>query len=207
MLSGGEKIRLCFARIFVNPPNLLVLDEPTTHLDIRARELLQTAIRQYPGTVCVVSHDIEFVRQVATTIVAMEEEGPRKYFGGSDYYLEKSQALRQIAVEETPRRESAGDLAKERRRERARRRAALSGEKRRAEKAVADLEARLETLEKHQAELVSLLSGEGKVDFAELNRELASVQQAMEQTMTEWEKAASELEEILRENARIHEDQ
>ena len=207
VLSGGEKIRLCFARIFVNPPNLLVLDEPTTHLDIRARELLQTAIRQYPGTVCVVSHDIEFVRQVATTIVAMEEEGPRKYFGGYDYYLEKSQALRQIAVEETPRRESAGDLAKERRRERARRRAALSGEKRRAEKAVADLEARLETLEKHQAELVSLLSGEGKVDFAELNRELASVQQAMEQTMTEWEKAASELEEILRENARIHEDQ
>ena len=53
MLSGGEKIRLQFARIFVNPPNLLVLDEPTTHLDVAARELLQQALVNFPGTVCI----------------------------------------------------------------------------------------------------------------------------------------------------------
>lgn len=68
VLSGGEKIRLCFARIFVNPPNLLILDEPTTHLDVAAREMLQKAIRTYQGTVCLVSHDMEFLRGTAETI-------------------------------------------------------------------------------------------------------------------------------------------
>ena len=69
VLSGGEKIRLCFARIFVNPPNLLVLDEPTTHLDIAAREALQQSIQEYTGTVCMVSHDVEFLRGAANIIL------------------------------------------------------------------------------------------------------------------------------------------
>lgn len=75
VLSGGEKIRLCFARIFVNPPNFLVLDEPTTHLDIAAREALQQAICNYTGTVCIVSHDIEFLRGTVTGIVEMRSPG------------------------------------------------------------------------------------------------------------------------------------
>ena len=91
VLSGGEKIRLAFARIFINPPNLLILDEPTTHLDVAAREGLQEAIIQYNGTVCLVSHDIEFVRNSVSTIVAMDGKmGIKKYFGDYDYYREKT---------------------------------------------------------------------------------------------------------------------
>ena len=92
VLSGGEKIRLAFARIFINPPNLLILDEPTTHLDVAAREGLQEAIIQYNGTVCLVSHDIEFVRNSVSTIVAIgtAKMGITKYFGDYDYYREKT---------------------------------------------------------------------------------------------------------------------
>ena len=69
---------------------LYILDEPTTHLDIAAREGLQEAILQYNGTVCLVSHDIEFVRKSATTIVAMDGQmGIKKYFGDYDYFREK----------------------------------------------------------------------------------------------------------------------
>ncbi len=89
VLSGGEKIRLCLARIFVNPPNLLILDEPTTHLDVHARELLQEALRKFKGTVCMVSHDIEFVRNTAAVIVEVKRPDAVKFFGNYDYYLEK----------------------------------------------------------------------------------------------------------------------
>ena len=207
VLSGGEKIRLLFARIFVNPPNFLVLDEPTTHLDVAARELLQEALKNYSGTVCVVSHDIEFVRNVATGIIAMEPPGIRKYFGNYDYYLEKSAELRAAGVTTTPEQEtnvSSPDLARNRRRARAQARNAIAARKKEAEQKVAALEKKLEKLEKRQAELYKELSSDGKLDFATLNRELSQLQKTMESTMNEWEKAASELEEIRQENERIH---
>ena len=207
MLSGGEKIRLLFARIFVNPPNFLVLDEPTTHLDVAARELLQEALKNYTGTVCVVSHDIEFVRNVATGIIAMEPPGIRKYFGNYDYYLEKSAELRAAGVTTTPEQEtsvSSPDLARNRRRARAQARNAIAAKKKEAEQKVAALEKKLEKLEKRQGELYQELSSDGKLDFATLNRELSQLQKSMESTMNEWEKAASELEEIRQENERIH---
>ena len=69
VLSGGERIRLAFARILLRPPNLLLLDEPTTHLDIETREALQAALAEYPGTLLLVSHDVEFVRHLATAIL------------------------------------------------------------------------------------------------------------------------------------------
>jgi ATP-binding cassette subfamily F protein 3 len=81
VLSGGEKIRLSFARIFINHPNFLILDEPTTHLDLHTRESLQKAISDYKGTVCLVSHDIEFVKKAADTIVEMRPPSIKKYYG------------------------------------------------------------------------------------------------------------------------------
>ncbi len=203
VLSGGEKIRLLFARIFVNPPNLLILDEPTTHLDIAARELLQEAIRNFAGTVCVVSHDIEFVRNTATAIIAMEPHGIRKYFGNYDYYLEKAAVFNPAKADE-PSVNSA--LAKDRRRARAQARAALAQEKVKAEKQVKTLEDKLQTLEKRQTELIAILSGDSKVDFAEVNKELSTIQLAIGSTVEEWENAALALEEILKENAKIHQD-
>ena len=223
VLSGGEKIRLLFARIFVNPPNFLVLDEPTTHLDIAARELLQEALRQYKGTVCLVSHDIEFVRNVATGIIAMEPPGIRKYFGNYDYYLEKSENLHAVNIEDNvqkelkkhdapgknqsadkPQNDDSGATAKERRRARAQARDQLFAAKRQAEMAVKDNEAQLERLEKRQAELVEQMSNPDNADLAAVSRELADIQRKIEITMSCWEQASLELEEILRKNAEIN---
>ena len=207
VLSGGEKIRLSFARIFVNPPNLLILDEPTTHLDVRARELLQEALKNYKGTVCFVSHDLEFVRGVATTIIAMEKGSIKRYYGNYDYYLEKSQSLAAPAKEvakpaaksaETPEAEQS---SKDRRRERAKQRAGLYGVRSKLEKKVADAEEKLMTLEARQEELVAMMSGDEKVDFEQINREITEVQTAMEETMKAWEDAAWELEKFLKDNA------
>ena len=207
VLSGGEKIRLLFARIFVNPPNFLILDEPTTHLDVAARELLQEALRQYKGTVCIVSHDIEFVRNVATTIIAMESPGIRKYFGNYDYYLEKSAQLRSDKVTTAPEQgpEESSDLARNRRRARAQARAALADDKKKAQKRVDELESRLAVLENRQAELLDMVAVPSlKVDFAEAGRELSKVQKEIASIETAWETAAETLENILREIEKIN---
>ena len=90
VLSGGEKIRLAFLRLFLQSPNFLLLDEPTTHLDLDGRQLLQNALREYKGTVMLVSHDIDFVRAVATSVLEItREHGVRQFPGGYDYYCQK----------------------------------------------------------------------------------------------------------------------
>ena len=206
VLSGGEKIRLCFARIFVNPPNLLILDEPTTHLDIAAREALQEALAQYKGTVCLVSHDIEFIRESANTIVAVRDSGIRKYFGNYEYYLEKS-AQEHLGVEEKNivTIDSKKELSsKERRRERARQRQELASTRKKAEKALKNIEAKIEKLEFERAEKVELLAGDGNVDFAEVNRHLARLQSELDSCSAEWEKAMEDFEEIMELNDAIN---
>ncbi len=205
VLSGGEKIRLLFARIFVNPPNFLVLDEPTTHLDISARELLQEALRTYRGTVCVVSHDIEFIRNVATGIIVMEPPGIRKYFGGYDYYLEKSSEVHEpdeVVIKPEPTT-GAPMLARERRRARAQARGELATRKKQAERDVANLEKNMEILAEREKELLEQLSVPGEKDYAGLNRELYDIQYKIAKTEQDWEEATLKLEEVLRENERI----
>ena len=90
VLSGGEKVRISLARLLLNPPNFLMLDEPTTHLDIQSREALQEALREFPGTICLVSHDIEFVRAVSEEIIEVTPAGMRRFHGDYDYYREKT---------------------------------------------------------------------------------------------------------------------
>ncbi|MBE6367144.1 MAG: ABC-F family ATP-binding cassette domain-containing protein [Lentisphaerae bacterium] len=207
VLSGGEKIRLCFARIFVNPPNLLILDEPTTHLDIAGREILQEVLQNYRGTLCLVSHDIEFVRNVATTIIAMQEFGVKKYFGNYDYFLEKI-AAENAANTPAPVKssEKSDSNAKARRQERAKQRQALSAEKKAAEKRVAELEKKVEKLDARQQELLSKLAEPPGADFGDLMRESAIVQEKLDAATADWEQAMEKLEAIQAANAAIHED-
>ena len=206
VLSGGEKIRVQFARIFVNPPNLLVLDEPTTHLDVAARELLQNALREFPGTVCFVSHDIEFVRGVAKTILALENGGVKKYFGDYDYYLEKSGAFAAAEPQDTRGgNASSGSLARDRRRARAQARQAISGRYRDAKKKLAELEKKLDEEAERKKVLIAKLSSGMKLDFTALRRELAAVEKSLAQTEEAWESAAEEVEVLRLENLRINE--
>ncbi len=204
VLSGGEKIRLQMARIFINPPNLLILDEPTTHLDIAARELLQEALRRYQGTVVVVSHDIEFVRNVATTIWAVSPGGVKKYFGNYDYFLEKSAELNADSVQPVSIAPLSGESAKDRRRARAQARSAIQGELRAAKKKVEELEALLDKQSERKSVLVAKLSSGEKVDFGKLNSELAALDKEIAATEEEWETVSTELEALRLENDRIN---
>ena len=88
-LSGGEKARLALAKMLLTPVNFLILDEPTNHLDIPAKEMLEAALREYEGTVAVISHDRYFISQVANKIVEIRDGDLCVYAGEYAYYQEK----------------------------------------------------------------------------------------------------------------------
>jgi ATP-binding cassette subfamily F protein 3 len=91
VLSGGEKSRLILAKLLINPPNFILLDEPTTHLDVAGVEALTKAFKNYKGTLCFISHDLYFIREIANHIVEVDNGALRDYPGGLDYYLDKKQ--------------------------------------------------------------------------------------------------------------------
>ncbi len=90
VLSGGEKSRLNLVKFLVDPPNLLLMDEPTTHLDIHSIEGLTQALQHYEGTLIFISHDVHFIRTLATKVLHINNGKVTPYVGGYDYYLEKS---------------------------------------------------------------------------------------------------------------------
>lgn len=89
VLSGGEKSRVVLATILARPVNFLVLDEPTNHLDIASREALLDAVKNFPGTVMIVSHDRHFLREITTRVFELDKNELHTVDGDWDYYLEK----------------------------------------------------------------------------------------------------------------------
>lgn len=104
-LSGGEKSRLVLAELFQSRPNFFILDEPTNHMDIPARETLESAFRAYTGTLLFVSHDRYFIQQVADALLIFEKDSVQYYPFGYTHYMER----RRKAVTDT----SAGIQAEE----------------------------------------------------------------------------------------------
>ncbi|MBM4148434.1 MAG: ABC-F family ATP-binding cassette domain-containing protein [Lentisphaerae bacterium] len=207
VLSGGEKVRLAFARLLVRPASLLVLDEPTTHLDIQSCEALQDALREYKGTICLVSHDIDFVRAIATNIVAMTPPGVTRYAGGYDYYKQKSEqaAGQQNAAPSEPAPETGKKPVtdkKELRRQRALERQALHERTKGLKKEVARAEKQIETYEAERARLVEQMEGApAGMDFADLNRRLKFIEQEIADYTRRWEDAAEAMEAIEKETS------
>jgi len=209
VLSGGEKSRLALVKLLLNPPNLLLLDEPTTHLDMPSIDALIGALRQYQGTLLFVSHDVHFIKALATSVLHISAGRLTPYAGDYQYYLEKSGSLSPRAalvapgdhrpentttVAESPREKMGLKEIKAQRRAEAELRKA-------ANKALRDSMARLKAaeeeisrLETRQGELVAELENMGTTNSGStfsLNRELAELQERLEAVMEEWESLSS----------------
>lgn len=100
-LSGGERGRVSLAKLMLSESNFLILDEPTNHLDITSKEILESAINSYEGTVLYVSHDRYFINKTATRILELTQKEFINYIGNYDYYLEKKDILQPTVKEET----------------------------------------------------------------------------------------------------------
>ena len=205
VLSGGEKSRLALARILVKPPNLLLMDEPTTHLDIQSIDSLVSALKNYEGTLIFISHDVHFIRALAETVLHVHSGRLTPYAGNYDYYLEKSKASDARAAltagftDARPKQDIAPKQA-------AVQKPAAAGKKatpneiRKFREQVGQLEKAVATLEGKQAELTAELeapetySTPGQAQ--RLNRELSSVVNLLAAATNDWEKAASKLEEM-----------
>ena len=205
VLSGGEKIRLAFLRLFLTAPNFLLLDEPTTHLDLDGRRLLQDALQKYAGTILLVSHDIDFVRATATSIIEITREGIATFPGGYDYYCEKKAQREQ---ERAGRKETAAPAAKsaegaarlsskELRQQRAAERARLAPRTKELKRRVETAEKKLDELQKALDEAsAELFNPKPTTDFAEVNRQVRTLQFEIDRYTADWEEAATELEAL-----------
>jgi ATP-binding cassette subfamily F protein 3 len=110
VLSGGERSRLAMARLMLEPYNLLVLDEPTNHMDMRSKDILKRALMRYDGTVVVVSHDREFLDGLIDKVYEFRDGGVREYLGDIWYFLEKRklESLREIEAKTASRKSGGG---------------------------------------------------------------------------------------------------
>jgi ATP-binding cassette, subfamily F, member 3 len=193
VLSGGEKSRLALAKLLLDPPNFLVMDEPTTHLDIRSIEALISALSQYAGTLVFVSHDVHFIRSIATSVLHVRPGEIRPYPGGYDYFLEKTAAdpdqLDNGSTEvSSPRTQPNGrNQEKERKRLEAEARQQRSKNERELRSKLSEVETRILKLEKRQQELVAALQ-ESNGSTSEESLELKEIADELEELMPEWER-------------------
>jgi ATP-binding cassette subfamily F protein 3 len=213
VLSGGEKSRLALVKLLLDPPNLLLMDEPTTHLDIPSIDALIGALRQYEGTLVFVSHDVYFIRAIATTVLHISAGQLTPYAGDYQYYLDKTQAGSERgaltapgnARPKEPERvtisidHSTGGLKeiRERRKAEAAGRQAQSRARRECEKRAQALEAEVLELERRQTELTAELERpetyENPSRALEINRELSGVTDSLDRLTRAWELAVEEL--------------
>lgn len=205
VLSGGEKIRLAFLRLFLTAPNFLLLDEPTTHLDLDGRRLLQEALQKYKGTILLVSHDIDFVRAVATSVLEITHEGIRQFPGGYDYYCEKKAELSggKVHSAESPKSSAAAGVeeqklsSKELRKKRAEERAKVAPRVRELKRRVETAEKKIDELQKSlDAASAELFNPTPSTNFAEVNRQVRTLQFEIDRYTADWESAATELESL-----------
>ena len=215
VLSGGEKTRLALVKILLDPPNLLLMDEPTTHLDIGSIDALIGALQQYEGTLIFISHDVHFIRAMARTVLHISAGKLTPYAGDYQYYLDKSRATSERAAltageklsnaqplnAPAPSASASGNAptprkSKEQKRAEADERQARSRVKKEHDARVASLEMQIVTLESRQKAITTELENPATYDAGgavmNLNRELMSVTESLERLTAEWERLSAQ---------------
>ncbi len=147
-LSGGEKARVALLKLMLSGANLLFLDEPTNHLDIDSKEVLEDALKDYGGTVVVISHDRYFLNQVANKIFELSEDGLSEFLGNYDYYAEKKFELEMPEeTEEDLKTKTQLRLEKKKEKEILQRERDLKKEILSLEKEISDIETQIELVD------------------------------------------------------------
>jgi ATP-binding cassette, subfamily F, member 3 len=212
VLSGGEKSRLALVRLLLDPPNLLLMDEPTTHLDVGSIDALIGALKQYHGTLIFISHDVHFIRAIATSVLHITAGANRTgskltfYPGDYDYYLDKSKATSAqtalTAGQNLQDRQTNGSTTlaargpglreqKAQKRLEADSRNAIAKARREKEKRVHELETKIAALEGQQKELAAALEDREAYTTGgratAINRDLSALSQDLARLTAEWE--------------------
>jgi ATP-binding cassette subfamily F protein 3 len=218
VLSGGEKTRLGLVKLLINPPNFLLMDEPTTHLDMASIDALIEAMKQYTGTLIFISHDVYFIQALATSVLHISAGNLTPYSGDYNYYLEKSGALdarkalvageqltdsrpQEAPVKAAARNEdtSSAPKTKEQKRKEAEERQAMSAARKKAQGRVKEIEKQIAALEARHKEIVALMESPeiyANGEVVALNRELLANTERQELLNEEWADASADVEAL-----------
>jgi ATP-binding cassette, subfamily F, member 3 len=208
VLSGGEKSRLALVKLLLDPPNLLLMDEPTTHLDMASIEALSAALEQFEGTLIFISHDVYFIRGLSNHVVHVENGFLRHFPGDYGYYLDKTRAEEEKAATAAPglagkkpaAKPTAGLSRKEQKRIEAQERQAKSKIKKKHKEKVDQVEAKIAKLETRRRELITKLEDpeiySRGAEIANCNREVVEIDLQLPDLNKTWEKATEALENI-----------
>ncbi len=205
VLSGGEKSRLALARLLVKPPNLLLMDEPTTHLDISSIDALIGALKNYEGTLIFISHDVHFIRTLDAQVLHVHSGRLTPYAGNYDYYLEKSKATDARAAltagftDARPQQAAPANSKSQTPNPKSESAKLTPNQLRKMREDVGQLEKRVAELEAKQAEITAALEDPAtyadKGKFHHLNKELSVIVDQITTATAEWENAATKLTE------------
>jgi ATP-binding cassette subfamily F protein 3 len=207
VLSGGEKSRVALAKMLIKPANLMLLDEPTNHLDITSQEVLQEAMRQYEGTIVIVSHNRFFVNSFVNKVLEIRDGKATMYLGNIDDYLavreEQNSAVeagKKLPSEKKKNNGSDNRDRKAQRRERAEQRQKISGKLKPLKKKAAATEKDIETLEERKEQLETMMADPelyaDQKRWAEISKEYNTLKHHLERQYEQWEQAQEAIEQL-----------